>query len=82
MDFQKGVGQMAVRSRLFGQGIEPSCCYCESGSLQQDGSMILCSKRGIVSPDFRCWRFQYAPLKRVPNRLPLLPEFSPEDFSL
>ena len=73
---------MAMHSHLFGQRIEPRCIYCENGSLQQDKTMVLCNKRGIVSPDFRCRRFQYAPLKRKPNRLALLPEFSPDDFSL
>ena len=44
--------------------------------------MILCPHKGIVAPYFRCRRFQYAPLKRVPRRRRRLPRFNPEDFEI
>ena len=36
----------------------------------------------IVSPYYKCKKFRYDPLRRVPKRPPKLPAFSPEDFSL
>ena len=59
---------MPLYTRLFGRNIQPSCGYCENGAPLKDGSMVMCEKKGIVSPYFQCRRFQYAPLKRKPNR--------------
>jgi len=37
---------------------------------------------GVVEPEFRCKKYQYDPLKRVPMRTPPLPEFEKDDFDL
>ncbi len=73
---------MGKKHRLFGESVEPACEYCELGSPNSEGNMILCPHKGIVAPYFRCRRFQYAPLKRVPRRRRRLPRFNPEDFEI
>lgn len=73
---------MATHKKLFGNNIAPSCACCHFGTIAPDGKMIQCSKRGLVAPVYKCNKFTYDPLKRVPKRLPPLPTFSPEDFDL
>ena len=65
-----------------GQNVAPACEYCEHGRRAADPRMILCQKRGVVSPYFHCKKFLYDPIQRVPRRQPRLPSFSPEDFRL
>jgi hypothetical protein len=74
---------MALFKRpICGETIPPACRYCAYGQFGTDPRMILCQKRGVVTPDFHCRKYQYDPLLRVPRRQPKLPSFSPEDFSL
>ncbi|MBP5166563.1 MAG: hypothetical protein ILP09_04815 [Oscillospiraceae bacterium] len=51
---------------LFRKDIEPSCSYCVNSSSIDEETMI-CVRKGITSPWQRCERFQYDPLKRVPD---------------
>lgn len=67
---------------LFGSNIEPACTYCFFGDVSSDGKMILCDKKGIVSPYYSCNKFSYCPTKRIPKRQPSLPSFSKDDFIL
>ncbi len=67
---------------LFGNNIEPACTYCQFGASSSDEQMLLCSKKGVVSPYYYCNKFVYCPTKRIPKRQPKLPTFSKEDFSL
>jgi len=53
--------------KLFRKNIDPSCAYCRHGERVSD-TMVLCMKKGSVSPDDRCRSFRYDPLKRVPPR--------------
>ncbi len=69
-------------SPLFSKDIAPACEYCEHGSPSGDGTMIECAKHGLVSPYFRCKKFTYSPVRRVPRTPQRLPKMSPEDFSL
>lgn len=71
-----------MKNTLFSNNMEPACEYCEYGRLAADRFMILCSKKGPVSPHYSCRRFAYSPLKRVPKRQPRLPSFTEEDFKL
>ncbi len=50
------------------------CAYCEHASILRDEDYILCRKKGVVSQAFRCRRFVYDPTKRIPKRLPTMPE--------
>ncbi len=69
-------------AKLFGNDIEPACVYCLHGRTSSDGVMILCRRHGPVVPHYKCRKFKYNPLKRVPRRLPKLPSFSKEDFDI
>lgn len=68
--------------QFFGKKIEKSCTYCTHGEKAADGTTILCSRKGIVSPFNSCRHFSYDPLKRTPPPLRTLPVYSAEDFSL
>ncbi len=68
--------------KLFGNKIEPSCCYCEVGKETADKQMVLCQKCGIVAPYYSCKHFKYAPLKRIPRKTGVLPKFTKDDFAL
>lgn len=69
--------------KLFGNRIEPACEYCSFsrnvGSLK---GMLLCEKKGGVSPVYRCGKFKYDPTKRIPKRSPLLPSHEKSEFEL
>ncbi|MBQ2756342.1 MAG: hypothetical protein IJF27_06675 [Oscillospiraceae bacterium] len=68
--------------KLFGKNIEPSCIYCSNGTLTQNGDMIMCIKKGMVETNYKCRKFSYDPLKRIPSGNAPMPEFSAEDFEL
>lgn len=68
---------------LFRKKIEPSCSYCMHGAKLDDGQ-VLCSKKGTVSADGKCFSFRYDPIKRIPARPKALDftKYDNEDFSL
>jgi len=68
--------------KLFGKNIDPACGYCEFGRTDDRGEVVFCPKNGVVSPYYSCRKFQYAPLKRKPKGIRLLPRYSAEDFKL
>lgn len=68
--------------RLFSKKAYPACKNCRYGRKAMDGDKILCTRKGIVEPDFSCRKYCYDPLKRVPKRRPALPAFTAEDFKL
>ena len=69
------------KKTFYGAKISPACAYCAHGSPAPDQRMVLCPRRGVVSPSFHCRNFLYDPLLRTPRRQEL-PHFEPEDFSL
>lgn len=71
-----------MASPLFNKDITPACAYCEFGKEASDGTMVECGKKGLVSPYFRCKKFKYTPVRRVPRRGQKLPRVRPEDFVL
>lgn len=71
-----------MKRSLFSTTIPPACEYCQHGRPATDPKMILCQKKGVVSPYYKCRRFLYDPLKRVPRPRPRLPRFTAEDFQL
>ena len=71
-----------MANKLFGNKVDPACEYCALGKPTADKQMILCSRNGVVSPFYKCRKFTYDPLKRVPRPAPPLREFSKKDFSL
>lgn len=78
----KGGIYMAQKKALFGNNIEPACQYCQFGRPAPDKVMIFCRKFGPVAPIYKCKKYIYDPLKRVPRRQPKLPDYLPEDFKL
>lgn len=68
---------------LFRKKMEKSCTYCRFGTMLED-SLVLCSKRGVVSTDRKCRKFSYDPIKRVPSNPKSLDfeKYASEDFSL
>lgn len=72
-----------MKFRFFGKDIQPACEYCALGKLTSDGKNVLCKKKGVTALYYKCRRFRYDPLKRVPKKLPLAHgEFAKEDFEL
>ncbi len=68
--------------KLFGNTIEPCCIYCEYARNTVDKLMLLCPHKGIVASHYSCKKYKYAPLKRVPKKLLVLPKYNDEDFKL
>ena len=68
---------------LFRKKVARFCSYCANAG-QSSNDMMLCSKKGFVSPDGKCWRFRYDPLKRTPSRYKTkdFTQFKEEDFLL
>ena len=62
---------------LFRKKIDRSCCYCVYGT-KMDDEQILCIKKGVVSADGKCRKFEYDPCKRIPARQKAL-DFSKYD---
>lgn len=69
--------------KLFnGKNYEKRCEYCLKGRLPQDRSVVLCRRFGVVPLDFSCRKFEYDPLKRVPNRIKFNASFDENEFKL
>lgn len=68
---------------LFRKNVAKFCSYCKHAG-QTDHDQMLCTKKGFVSPDGKCWRFRYDPLKRTPARYKAkdFSEFREENFRL
>lgn len=71
-----------MKDKLLGGDISPKCEYCEFARRSPDGETVLCPKKGIVARDFFCRKYKYDIMKRIPRKVPKLPEFSKDDFEL
>lgn len=58
------------------------CAICVHGKKAADSEMILCCKKGVLKPDYKCSSFKYDPLRREPKKVPELPTYTAEDFKL
>ena len=56
------------KKTYYGAHIAPACAYCLHGSTAADPKMILCKRKGVVSPYYCCRKFSYDPLMRIPRR--------------
>ena len=75
------------KKTYYGAHIAPACAYCLHGSTAADPKMILCKRKGVVSPYYCCRKFSYDPLMRIPRRqhltfLSSAFELAPRDFTL
>lgn len=68
---------------LFEKTIEPRCAYCRRSAPLKE-NLLLCKKRGLVSPGDHCRSFRYDPLRRIPPAPPSLDlgKLREEDFVL
>ena len=68
---------------LFRKRIPRSCQYCVH-SAKMDEESLLCTKCGVVSVDYQCRKFRYAPCKRIPVKPKALDfsQYHKDDFSL
>ncbi|MDR1733677.1 MAG: hypothetical protein LBR73_02205 [Oscillospiraceae bacterium] len=74
---------MRGESKLYNtEKYPPRCAYCRKGAPAPGGTIVLCPQRGVMLPDSACKKYKYDPLKRLPEKTPALPAFSPEDFRL
>jgi len=72
-----------MRKKLYGNHIEATCEYCQSGRRSSDGKAVLCPKKGVVPLYHHCRKFVYDPLKRIPVTPPAPAEtYTPEDFRI
>jgi len=72
----------AAKGLLRATKYEPACEFCRYGKSAPDGSSVLCAVRGVMRKQSSCKKYEYDPIKRKPNRTPLLPEYDPEEFAL
>ena len=68
---------------VFRKKNEHFCGYCENGTALDDGQ-ILFARKGLRTPEDKCWRFRYDPCKRIPKRAKALDfsKYDQEDFTL
>lgn len=67
---------------LFRSKIEPACSYCSHGRPGQDDE-VLCIYHGVMKPWNKCRRFDYDPLRRVPEAAPVpMTDVDPASFEL
>ena len=68
--------------KLYGNNIEPACEICALGHRAADGKSVLCSRKGAVDLYDSCRKFEYDPLKRIPERPSQKAEHEAEEFEL
>lgn len=68
---------------LFRKKIARSCSYCVYGT-KIDDEQVLCVRKGVVSVDGKCRKFNYDPCKRIPVKPKAVDftKYDEEDFSL
>lgn len=68
---------------LFRKKMPKSCIYCVHSTKYSEDQM-LCTKRGVVSAHYQCWKFRYDPIKRIPVKPKALDlkKYDADDFSL
>lgn len=74
---------MKMKQKLFNTKDQiKRCDTCLYGEKAQDNMSIFCQKKGLKEPDDFCRKYKYDPLKRVPLKLVIDTDYSPEDFML
>lgn len=68
---------------LFRKKMPKSCSYCIYGTKFNDDE-ILCIRKGVVSADRHCRKFEYDPCKRIPlkSKASDFSKYDAEDFTL
>lgn len=71
---------MSKKKKIDRPELPKACLYCENATIITDDENVLCSRYGIVNKEFRCKKFAYDPLKRVPRPIPPMPKLSEDDL--
>ena len=71
-----------MKIKLFGNKIEPACCYCRHGRRNGESEKVFCQKKGIVDSYGSCRKYRYDPLKRIPKKAKIDLDFSAKDFEI
>ena len=68
---------------LFRKKMPRSCVYCMHG-VQLNENEFLCTRKGIVSAEYSCRKFEYDPCKRVPLKMKAtdLSRYKDDDYTL
>ncbi len=68
---------------LFRKKMVKACAYCIHATMLDEDS-VLCSKKGVRSPDQKCRKFYYDPCKRIPPKAKAMDfsKYDGDDFSL
>ncbi len=69
-------------SSVFNKKIPKNCSYCKFARKNEDMQLIFCEHKGPVSDGVCCSKYVYDPLKRNPNVLNPVSDFTKEDFIL
>ena len=71
---------MIKKTKYFGNSIKPSCYYCVFGNRTREGNKVLCEKWGLVEADHNCKKWQYDPIKRIPEKQLQIPNQIDDDM--
>lgn len=71
-----------MKHKVYNKNLSPSCEYCLYGNLSEFNDEIFCIKRGVTHRRDACSKYQYDPLKRIPQRQKIADGYKPEDFEL
>lgn len=70
---------MSSKNKNLTPDIPYVCQFCEHAALINDECNVLCEYKGIVNREYKCKKYVYDPLKRVPRTLPPIPKLSEDD---
>ncbi len=66
----------------FNKKLTKSCFWCMHGRKSEFSDEVFCKKHGVTTKLDACRHYKYDPLKRTPNKVKPLGDFSADDFSI
>lgn len=69
-----------MSSKPFDKNIKKSCVCCAYGRKSEYTDEVFCNKHGVTTVNDCCRKFEYDPLKRIPERQSISADFSADDF--
>ncbi|PWM47542.1 MAG: hypothetical protein DBX47_00465 [Clostridiales bacterium] len=67
---------------MYNKHIETDCIYCKYGYTLKNGEHTACDKLGLLNRRFKCGKFKYDPLKRIPSLPVNKVSYDAQDFKL
>lgn len=71
-----------MAKKPFDKNVKKSCVWCTYGIKSKYSDEIFCKKKGVLNCDDVCRKYEYDPLKRIPQKTGVGTDYSPEDFKL